>query len=70
MRTLTYLVGSTIDGYIAGPADQIDFFPVGDDLLGHLTTALPETLPTHVRTHLGIDPPNTRFDTVVMGRRT
>ncbi|MBM7808462.1 dihydrofolate reductase [Geodermatophilus bullaregiensis] len=70
MRSLTYLVGTTVDGYVAGPADETDFFPLGEDLLGHLATALPETLPTHVRAHLGIDAPNARFDTVVMGRRT
>ncbi len=62
MRTLTHLVGTMIDGYIAGPADEIDSFSLGADLLGPLGTHLPETLPTHVRAQLGIDAPNARFD--------
>ncbi len=70
MRTLTYLVGTTVDGHIAGPADETDFSPLGADLPGHLGTALPGTLPTHVRAQLGIDAPDVRFDTVVMGRHT
>ena len=70
MRKLVYLVGVTLDGRIAGPGDEIDFFPLADDVLAHLRDELAETLPTHVRAALAIDPPNRRFDTVVMGRRT
>jgi len=70
MRKLIYFVGATIDGYIAGPDGRFDFFPLGDDLARHLAVAYPETLPSHVRGQLGIDAGNTRFDTVLMGRRT
>lgn len=70
MRTLTYLVGATIDGLIAAADGAFDFFPMADDLLAHLSTELPETLPTHVREQLGVDAANERFDTVVMGRAT
>ena len=71
MRRLTYLIGVTVDGFIAGPADEIDFFPTPEPYLQHLTTEYPETMPTHVRGALGLaDTPNRRWDTVIMGRAT
>ncbi|GIG60051.1 deaminase [Longispora fulva] len=70
MRKLTYFVGTTVDGFIAGPEDQVDHYVVSPEVVGFLSTEYPETLPTHVRSALGVDAPGTRFDTVVMGRRT
>ncbi|SDY49566.1 Dihydrofolate reductase [Micromonospora pattaloongensis] len=70
MRKLVYYVGTSLDGIIAGPSGETDFYPVTDEFLAFLTAEYPETLPTHVRTQLGIDAPNRRFDTVVMGRGT
>lgn len=73
MRKLTYFIGATIDGYIAAPDGDFDFFMphVTEDFLPFLTTEFAETLPTPGRAALGIaDTPNTRFDTVVMGRAT
>lgn len=71
MRPFTYYIGTSLDGYIAGPADEIDGFPVSDDHVAHMIDTYPEVLPTHVRRHLDVDDrPNRRFDTVVMGRRT
>jgi dihydrofolate reductase len=71
MRRLTYLIAATVDGFIAGPDDEIDFFPTPEPYLQHLATEYPETLPTHVRNALGIaDAPNRRWDTVIMGRGT
>ncbi|UGY90286.1 dihydrofolate reductase family protein [Streptomyces gobiensis] len=73
MRKLTYFIGSTIDGFIAAPDGGFDFFSphVTQDYLPHLITEYPETLPTAQRAALGsADAPNTRFDTVVMGRGT
>ncbi|GLY89191.1 dihydrofolate reductase family protein [Actinoallomurus iriomotensis] len=73
MRKLTYFVGSTIDGYIAAPDGDFDFFSshLTEDYLSHLTTEYAETLPTPARAALGIaDAPNRRFDAVVMGRGT
>lgn len=71
MRRLTYLIASTVDGFIAGPGDEIDFFPTPEPYLQHLAAEYPETMPTHVRTALGIaDAPNRRWDTVIMGRGT
>lgn len=71
MRTLTYYVGASIDGYIADPNGGFGFFPSEGPHIEYITTHLPETIPGHVRKPLGIDDaPNRRFDTVVMGRGT
>lgn len=71
MRTLTYYVASTIDGFIAAPDGDFDFFPVEPDLVEWISRTYPETIPTHLRLALGLgDVPNRTFDTVVMGRGT
>lgn len=70
MRALTYYVGVSLDGFIAAPDGSFDFFPVESSVLDFITTEYPETLPTHVRNHLGISAPAVHFDTVVMGRAT
>lgn len=70
MRKLTYYVGASIDGFIAGPGGEIDIYQLGQDLADHMVAEYPEVLPGHVRAALGVDSPNKRFDTVVMGRAT
>ena len=71
MRELTYYIALTLDGFIAGPHDEVDFYPLADDHSAYMNEHFPETLPTHVRAAIGFaDVPNRRFDTVVMGRRT
>jgi len=68
VRTLTYYIGTTLDGSIAGPAGEAEFFPVSADHVAHMVEQYPEVLPTHVRAGLGVhDRPNRRFDTIVMG---
>lgn len=71
MRRLTYFVALSIDGFIAGPDDEVDFYPSSDAYSARMIETLPDVLPTHGRRQLGIDDePNRTFDTVVMGRRT
>ncbi|MGY1593842.1 dihydrofolate reductase family protein [Geodermatophilus sp. SYSU D00708] len=71
MRDLVYYIGLSLDGFIAGPDDQVDFYPASEPYQQWMATEFADALPTHVRRHLGIDATlNRRFDTVVMGRRT
>lgn len=71
MRSLTYLISVSIDGYIAGPDDQFDAFTFDGDFAAWLLREYPETLPIQARAALGIaDVPARHFDTVIMGRRT
>ncbi|MFG1947166.1 dihydrofolate reductase family protein [Nonomuraea sp. NPDC048826] len=71
MRKLVYYVGVSLDGYIAGPGAEIDFYPLADDMAAWLNERYPETIPTHIRKLVGLDgTPNQVFDTLVMGRGT
>ena len=71
MRNLTYFISLSIDGFIAGPNDEVDFYQGSDDYMRWMTTEYADALPGHVRAHFGVgEAPLTRFDTIVMGRRT
>lgn len=71
MRKLIYYISLSIDGYIAGPGDEVDFFPGSDEYRAWMVGDYGDALPSHGRAQLGIaDTPLTRFDTIVMGRRT
>ena len=76
MRKLVYYVGVSLDGRIAGPGGEFDFFPQGDEQQAAaystwVNALYPETVPTAYRAAVGVaDAPNRRFDTVVMGLGT
>ncbi|WP_405787559.1 dihydrofolate reductase family protein [Streptomyces sp. NBC_00029] len=73
LRKLTYFVGATIDGFIAAPDGGFDFFMAysTEDYVLHMTAEYADTVPTPARAAAGIaDAPNSRFDTVLMGRGT
>jgi dihydrofolate reductase len=67
---LVYVVGASVDGFIAGPGGEVDFYPVTADVAAFLAAELADTLPAHVRAQLGVTGAPQRFDTVVMGRAT
>ncbi|MFJ5885040.1 dihydrofolate reductase family protein [Kitasatospora cineracea] len=68
MRKLVYYVAVSVDGFIAGPSGEFDFYPGAPDMAQHQLDEYPETIPVQARPQLGLtDTPNKRFDTVLMG---
>ncbi|MDI3408662.1 dihydrofolate reductase family protein [Streptomyces cavernicola] len=73
MRKLSYLIATSIDGFIGDVDGEAEFFTkyIDEKYLAHSLEELPDTLPTFARRHFGIDDrPNRRYDTVLMGRAT
>lgn len=70
MRKLTYLIASTIDGFITDPGGgNPDFYVMTGSQVDYLREEYPETMPTHIRPLLELaDAPNRHFDTVLQGR--
>ncbi|HEU4955889.1 MAG TPA: hypothetical protein VFT28_14990, partial [Gemmatimonadales bacterium] len=70
MRRLVYYIGMTIDGFIAAPDGNADFFPVTPDVVEFITEEYPDCLPTHAREQLGVKGENPNFDIGIQGRTT
>ncbi|MBA2310052.1 MAG: dihydrofolate reductase [Pseudonocardiales bacterium] len=70
MRQLVYFVAVSLDGKIGGPDGSFDFFPVDAGYLGELNEDWGDGLPTAFHRATGLEPPGTKWDTVVMGRNT
>ncbi|GAA1055027.1 deaminase [Agromyces luteolus] len=71
MRQLIYYISLSIDGFIAGPDDEVDFFPGSDEYMTWMVGDYGDALPGAFREKFGIaDVAPSRFDTIVMGRRT
>ncbi|MFE3186066.1 dihydrofolate reductase family protein [Streptomyces violascens] len=73
MRKLSYFIGMSLDGFIAGPDDEVQFLmdQLSPAYLDYLKAEWPETLATAGRRHFGCDDAeNTHYDTVLMGRAT
>lgn len=70
MRTLTYYVAVSLDGFIAGPNGEFDGFLFEGDHMAAIISKYPDTLPAHVHDMVGVSPSGERFDTVLMGWNT
>lgn len=71
LRSLTYLVAMSLDGFIAAPDGAYNDFLFEGDHMTALFEDYPDALPTAGRQALGLDEvPNRTFDAVVMGRAT
>lgn len=70
MRELIYYVATSLDGRIAAPDGDFSAFPVTGDHIDMVLEEWTDTLPAPALAALGLTPPATRFDAVVMGWRT
>jgi len=70
MRELVYYVAVSLDGYIAAPDNTFDEFPVTGDHMDTILRDYTDALPAPALAALGLTPPLSRFDTVLMGWNT
>jgi dihydrofolate reductase len=70
MRELVYYVAVSLDGYIAAPDHTFDAFPVAGDHMETILRDYTDALPAPALAGLGLTPPLSRFDTVLMGWNT
>ena len=70
MRKLIYYVACSVDNFIAQEDGSDTGFLFEGQGAADLMREFPETIPTHLRTTLGVSGENQRFGAVVMGRKT
>ncbi len=70
MRELTYYVATSLDGRIAAPDGDFSAFSMVGDHIDMIVRDWTDTLPGPAQTALGVTPPRSRFDAVVMGWNT
>jgi dihydrofolate reductase len=70
MRTLTYYVACSVDGFIAHTDGSHGSFSQDSEYFADLFATFPETVPSHLRDSMGVHAESKWFDTVLMGRKT
>ncbi|MGW5522017.1 dihydrofolate reductase family protein [Gordonia sp. NPDC003950] len=70
MRPLIYYVAVSLDGFIADPAGNFDAFDAEGDHMATILSEFADALPQPALAALGVTPPRTVFDTVLMGSAT
>ncbi len=70
MRELTYLIATSLDGYIAAADGGYDAFSLEGDHVEAFAREIPEILPAPALAAMGVAPANATFDTVLMGWNT
>ncbi|MFJ2620874.1 dihydrofolate reductase family protein [Glutamicibacter sp. NPDC087344] len=70
MRSLTYYVAVSLDGYIAGPGGEFDGFLAQGDHMGAIAQQFRGTVPTIFADTIGVPSDGGPFDTVLMGWNT
>ncbi|MGV9670688.1 dihydrofolate reductase family protein [Gordonia sp. NPDC003504] len=70
MRPLIYYVAASLDGFIADTDGNFDAFDAEGDHMATILSEFADALPQPALDALGIAPPGTVFDTVLMGSAT
>lgn len=70
MRSLVYYVATTIDGRIAAADGSADDFTTDPGFLTELHRTYADALPGLAQEAMGVTPPLSQWDTVLMGRST